>query len=107
MPQWPTPDIWCASVKESHDSEYLSAFLNSAYAKRVLRNMCKSIVGMANINATEIQAMPIALPPCELQRKFAVNVAKVESLRSIQLAASTHLNTLFTSLQHRAFRGEL
>ena len=37
--------------------------------------MCKSMIGMANINAKEIQAMRIAEPPKELQRDFARRIA--------------------------------
>jgi type I restriction enzyme S subunit len=54
-----------------NDPEYLSSFLNTGYAKRMLRGMCKSIIGMANINATEIQAMRIPQPSLALQNEFA------------------------------------
>ena len=33
------------------DSHYVAGYLNSGHGKTVLRNMCKSIIGMANINA--------------------------------------------------------
>jgi type I restriction enzyme S subunit len=42
-------------LNKLNDPEFLSAFLNSGYSKRMLRGMCKSIIGMANINATEIK----------------------------------------------------
>lgn len=94
-------------ARKENDPEFLSAFLNSAYSKRMLRGMCKSIIGMANINATEIQAMKIPHPPLPLQREFARRVEAVEKLKSAQRASLAELDALFASLQHRAFRGEL
>ena len=90
-----------------NDPEYLSSFLNTGYAKRMLRGMCKSIIGMANINATEIQAMRIPQPSLALQREFARRVAAVEKLKAAHRASLAELDALFASLQHRAFRGEL
>ena len=86
---------------------YLARFLNTVYAKRMLRGMCKSIIGMANINATEIQAMQIAMPPHQLQQTFATRIQAIEALKATHTAALAELDTLFASLQHRAFRGEL
>ena len=94
-------------VNAENDPEYLARFLNTGYAKRMLRGMCKSIIGMANINATEIQAMKIAQPPYDLQREFARRVAAVEKLKTAHRASLAELDVLFAALQHRAFRGEL
>ena len=94
-------------VNDDNDAEYLAAFLNSDYAKRMLRGMCKSIIGMANINATEVQAMSIGQPPLPLQQEFARRIAAVEKLKAAHRASLTQLDELFASLQHRAFRGEL
>ncbi len=94
-------------VNKESDPEFLSAYLNSAYSKKMLRGMCKSIIGMANINATEIQAMRTPHPPVELQREFARRIAAVEKLKATQRAALAELDALFAVLQHRAFRGEL
>lgn len=94
-------------VNANNDAEFLWGFLNSKYSKLMLRGMCKSIIGMANINATEIQAMKVPLPPLDLQREFASRVAAVEKLKTAQRAALAELDALFASLQHRAFRGEL
>jgi type I restriction enzyme S subunit len=94
-------------VNDQNDPEYLTRFLNTVYAKRMLRGMCKSIIGMANINATEIQAMRIPKPPLGLQRDFSRLIAVVEKLKSSHRVSLAHLDALFATLQHRAFRGEL
>ena len=92
--------------KENHP-EFLAAFLNSKYAKRMLRGMCKSIIGMANINANEIQNMSIFRPPLQLQKEFADRIESIEQLKTTHRESLAQLNALFASLQHRAFRGEL
>jgi len=94
-------------VNRENDPEYLACFLNTSYSKRVLRGMCKSIIGMANINATEVQAIRIPQPPVRMQSEFAHRVAGVEKVKSIHRAALTEFNMLFSSLQYRAFRGDL
>jgi type I restriction enzyme S subunit len=94
-------------VNAENHPVYLARFLNTAYAKRMLRGMCKSIIGMANINATEIQAMQIAIPPRQLQQTFATRIQAIEALKATHHAALTGLDALFASLQYRAFRGEL
>lgn len=45
-------------------------FLNMDFSKTMLKEMCKSAIGQANINATELQKIRIILPPIELQEEF-------------------------------------
>jgi type I restriction enzyme S subunit len=94
-------------VSEENHPEYLAAFLNSRYAKRVLRSMSKSIVGMANINAKEVQSMKILIPPLTEQKRFAAAITQVEAAKEPHRAHLATLDELFTSLQHRAFSGTL
>ena len=96
-----------AVVNESADGEYVAAFMNTARTKAYLRIRCKNIIGMANINAKEFQAIPVPKPPVALQRQFACIVASIERQRDQLLAQLPELDTLFASLQSRAFSGEL
>jgi type I restriction enzyme, S subunit len=89
------------------DPEYVSAYLNSKRGKAILRGMCKTIIGMSNINAQELRSIPIPLPPLPLQGAFAARVAEIDRLKSHHRAHLEKLDALFASLQHRAFRGEL
>ncbi|MEQ1838857.1 MAG: restriction endonuclease subunit S [Verrucomicrobiales bacterium] len=89
------------------DAEYISAYLNLPQGKAILQGMCKSIVGMANINAQEFKSISIPKPPLLLQQKFSAIVESVERQKSTQRAHLADLDALFASLQHRAFRGEL
>ena len=69
--------------------------------------MCKSIVGMANINAKELGTIRLPVPPIAAQRVFAQAVNAAENERLHADSATTQLDALFASLQARAFAGEL
>ncbi len=88
-------------------SEYISAYLNSKYCKKFLLTKCKQIIGMANINAQELQAIPILKPPLELQNKYEKIVQQVEIQKAKNLETTQQLDNLFNSLLQRAFKGEL
>ena len=70
-------------VNEKVNAEYLSAVLNSKYGKNTLFDMCKAIVGQANINAQELQNIKIIIPPIELQNQFAEFVEQVEKQKVV------------------------
>ena len=94
-------------VNRKYEPEYLAAFLNTVYSKRVLRGMCRSIIGMANINATELQALPIPVPPHPIQHEFTGCIAAVEKLKATHRISLVEQDDLFRTLQQRAFRGDL
>ena len=94
-------------VNREYEPEYLAAFLNTVYSKRVLRSMCKSIIGMANINATELQALRIPVPPHLVQHEFAGCITAVEKLKATHRISLVKQDDLFSTLQQRAFRGDL
>ena len=50
--------------------EYLSLFMNTRYAKKLLIGMAKGAVGQANINAKELQEIQIIIPPIDEQVQF-------------------------------------
>ena len=64
-------------------SKFLLFFMNSEFMKKLLYNKAKNIVGMANINAKELEDFSIILPPIELQNKFTERVEKIEKLKFI------------------------
>lgn len=94
-------------VKANTSPDYLAAFLNTRYAKRILRGMCKSIIGMANINATELQSIKIPAPDVVVQRRFAECVATVEALKTKLKVLLLEQDKLFAALQSRVFRENL
>jgi len=60
-----------------------------------------------NINLAILRNLNVPLPPSALQKTFAEQVGATEALRHTHRAALVELDTLFASLQHRAFQGEL
>jgi len=96
-----------ARVRSGVSPYYISGYLNSRHGKATLRGMAKSIVGMANINAKEMQAIPILLPDVKTQGAYSEGLSSIERLRSECHRNLKSLNSLFSSLQQRAFSGEL
>lgn len=86
---------------------YISGYLNSLHGKQTLLNMCKSIVGMANINAQELQDIKIMLPPIELQNQYELLVKAVKTRSSKQNNSFLDLKNLFDALSQKAFSGQL
>jgi type I restriction enzyme, S subunit len=90
---------------ERANIEYIAAYLNSQHGKKTLFHMCKSIIGMANINAQELQDIEILIPPVELQNNFAVVVEKVRELKSKLRRSLKESETLSASLSQGLFAG--
>lgn len=86
---------------------YIAAYLNSKYGKALLSGMCKSIVGMANINAQELLDIKIPIPPIYIQEQFSEVVNEIQKRKKRLRDAASFGNALCNSLAQRAFRGEL
>ncbi|MFL9925053.1 restriction endonuclease subunit S [Herbaspirillum lusitanum] len=82
---------------------YVSGYLNSAHGKRTLAGRAKSIVGMANINAQEMQDIPLLLPPIELQNKYARIVEAVQIRLNTQQKFLRESVALQSALSHQFF----
>ena len=80
--------------------EYLSLFLNTRYAKKLLLGMAKGAVGQANINAKELQEIQIIIPPIDEQVQFLAFVR--QSDKSKYLIA----NALISSSNQKQYIGE-
>ena len=86
---------------------FLREYLLGAEGRRQLRSRSKTSAGQFNINTQGLGAIPVPCPPVPLQREFARRVAAVEKLKATHRASMEELDTLFASLQHHAFSGEL
>ena len=84
---------------------YLSAVLNSQYGKQILADMCKAIVGQANINAQELQDIAILIPPIELQEKFSNSVETVKKSKLTIQQSLDKLEVLKKALMQQYFGG--
>ena len=68
-------------LKETIVPKFFSMYMNTDEMKLHLRTIAKGAVNQANINAQELQEIPIYLPPIELQNQFADFVRHVDKSR--------------------------
>ena len=60
-----------------------------------------------NINLAILRELPIPVPPRAQQDEFRATIFDIEAQKSNLIRSTDAAGNLFTSLQHRAFRGEL
>ena len=86
---------------------FIVEFLQSSFIKSQIRTGTKDAVNQSSINQQDVKAFQIRVPPLPLQQEFARRVEAIEQLKATHRESLAHLDALFASLQHRAFRGEL
>jgi type I restriction enzyme S subunit len=62
---------------------------------------------IAHLTGVKLKRLPFPRPPLDLQHRFASIVESIEKQKTLQRAHLAELDTLFASLQQRAFNGEL
>ena len=88
------------------NSIFLEHFLRTPQLQLKMVQSAKSS-SQANLFQKPIRDLPTLLPPLTLQHQFATIVESVEKQKSRLRAHLSELDTLFASLQSRAFNGEL
>jgi len=99
----------CCTIKPSPDhvdAVFLRQLLDSPSTLAQAVGGVRAI-GVPDLGLGVIKQFVMIVPPLALQREFAQRHAALEGIRDHQTASHSHLDQLFTSLQHRAFRGEL
>ena len=88
------------------DLQFLQQWLQSHEFRR---QITREVTGSAqkNFGPTHLKRLRVTLPPFDLLRRFAAIVASVEQQKARQRTHLAELDTLFASLQSRAFRGDL
>ena len=81
-------------------------FLRHSIARRYLEQKAKGAI-MEGLNMGIIKEMPIPLAPIELQQEFAMKLNAVQDICAEGRRSGAELETLFASLEYRAFRGAL
>jgi type I restriction enzyme S subunit len=88
-----------------------AAYLRSVWSSRRVRTQiergARTTNGTHKVNQQVLSSVVFPLPPPDLQRRFAAIVESIEQQKIRQLAHLAELDTLFASLQSRAFRGDL
>ena len=90
--------------KEKIDSVFLKFILDASVAKL---SQASSGSSQKNLLLSQLRSFRIYLPPLSLQQEFARRIESIEQLKTTHRESLDQLDSLFVSLQHRAFRGEL
>jgi type I restriction enzyme S subunit len=85
---------------------WLEGMLNSSYCYTQSQRYTHGIANR-DLGLKRMVKIKMYLPPLDLQRRFATIVESVEQQKARLRAHLAELDTLFASLQHRAFNGEL
>lgn len=103
-----TKHLCCITLnKDKCLPEFLkAAFLHHPMVLKQLGVQAKGAV-MPGLNMGIIKSLSFPLPPIELQAAFVGMIHRLRSIRSQQLKGKADLDLLFSSLQHRAFSGQL
>jgi type I restriction enzyme S subunit len=54
-----------------------------------------------------LREVKIPIPPLAQQKEFVQRVTEIRQIEAAQAASRNHLESLFQSMLHRAFNGEL
>ncbi|EGF30548.1 Type I restriction-modification system, specificity subunit S [Oxalobacteraceae bacterium IMCC9480] len=87
-------------------SEYLHALLTSQQAQERFDHIGRG-AAVPQLTSAQLASLPIPVPSEEKQREFAVRKRTLDELKAKEEQGMAELDTLFASLQHRAFSGEL
>jgi type I restriction enzyme S subunit len=97
--------------KDRAEPSLVASYINSPTGRAYMFSERKQMTGQANVNATKLKALPIALPPLEEQRHIVAYLdrlqVKVEALKKLQAQTAAELDALLPSILDKAFKGEL
>lgn len=86
--------------------EYLFAAVNTDHFRHQIER-CLRGATFLQIPLGELKKLPVPLPPKEQQADFVARRAEVQQLSRQAAKGADALDNLFSSLQQRAFQGEL
>lgn len=109
MPDTVFPDIIIASRIDNSKlvPEFLEFVWRSPGVRRQIEAMARTTNGTYKINQSALESVVLPNPPLQLQKKFAEYSQSISSQRKRAVAHLAELDALFSSLQSRAFRGQL
>ena len=109
MPDVAFPDTMVAARCDPRivSRGYVARVWNDRVIRGQLERLARTTNGTHKINQRTIESIEVPFPPVDLQREFDRAEQAVSSHRVRLECTAEHLDSLFVSLQARAFRGEL
>lgn len=87
--------------------EVCIALLQTSNVKRQVLSKAKNAVNQSSINQGDVRSLRIPLPEMDKQRRFLRGIEGVESIAERMIEGGSRSLSLISSLQHRAFSGQL
>lgn len=82
---------------------FFAEYLKHQKAKRYFLRCAKQTTGIASINMRQLKALPVLLPPLQLQRQFATFVEQTDKSKVAVQKALDEAQLLFDSLMQKYF----
>ncbi len=95
------------SDKERVTTQFLFRYLNDNRVREKFVRPYVTQSTISGINQSNLSKVPLVVPPLTLQNEFSIRIEAIETNARKQCESAAELDSLFASLQHRAFRGEL
>jgi type I restriction enzyme S subunit len=95
-------------TENTYNKIFLWQLLVNKHQKKTIQKLAGGAAGsMPNISKAKLKSVELVIPPLLLQQHFANIVEKIEAQKARCRSQLEELDTLFGSLQSKAFRGEL
>ncbi len=104
---FPDTMIGVAIDADTLAAPYLQRVWASEHVRRQIESNARTTNGTYKVNQQVLGAVEFPVPPIDEQKQFARSAAVIEKQRAVCNQHLAELDTLFASLQSRAFRGEL
>lgn len=82
---------------------YFAEYLQHQRAKRYFLGCAKQTTGIASINMRQLKALPVLIPPLDLQNQFAAFVTQTDKSKAVIQKALAEAQLLFDSLMQKYF----
>ena len=99
-------EIAVIPYKYSEFSDFLLSLIRTDSAQARLTRDVKGIA-QSGINLEDLRELPVIQPPKELMLQFLALIRHFKLVQAKSNISGIHLDSLFASLQHRAFNGKL
>jgi restriction endonuclease S subunit len=96
---------------EKADPRLVVSYINSPAGRAYMFSERKQMTGQANVNATKLKALPIALPPpaeqCRIVKELDALQVQVFALKKLQAETAMEIDALLPSILDKTFKGKL